>query len=294
MERWSQLHAFVESARAGSFSAAARAAGTTPSAFSKMVGKLEASLGVRLLTRGARGLALTAEGEALHAEAQRAMDDLEEALVRVTPSTAPQGLVRVSGPLDVGRAWLLPRVADFCRAHPRVELEVDLTDRYVDLVAERFDVALRVGHVDDGRLLLRRVGRLRRGYCAAPSYLRAHGVPPTPEALADHAGLAYMRNGARVPWELPSGGRMLPRGSFAASSNESLRVAALDGLGVAWLPEIVMADDVRSGRLRVLFEDQREEGLPIHLVFPEGRLLAPRVRAFIDFFAQAARSSLPA
>jgi DNA-binding transcriptional LysR family regulator len=134
---------------------------------------------------------------------------------------------------------------------------------------------------------------MRRRYYAAPSYLRARGAPRAPEELADHVGLAYVRNGARVPWELPSGARIAPRGPLTADSNETLRAAALDGLGVAWLPEIVAEEDAQRGRLELLLPDAVEEGLPIHIVLPQGRILPPRLRAFIDYFAEAARSSLP-
>ncbi|AKT41496.1 LysR family transcriptional regulator [Chondromyces crocatus] len=292
MDPWPNLRAFVRSVRAGSFSAAAREAGMTPSAFSKLVSKLEAQLGVRLVVRGGQGLALTSEGQELYERVRRAFDDLDEAMVRVTQATTPRGLLRASVPLDLGRAWVLPRLSAFAGAYPELELEVGLTDRYVDPLSEQVDVVVRVGHVDDGRLVLRRIGRLRRQFYAAPSYLEARGTPQTPEALAGHTGLAYVRNGLRVPWELPSGGRLLPRGPIAADSNETLRAAALDGLGIAHLPEIVAEEDVRRGRLVCLLSEFREEGLPIHIAFPQGRLLPPRVRAFVDFFSEAARSTL--
>ncbi|EYF05361.1 Transcriptional regulator, LysR family [Chondromyces apiculatus DSM 436] len=248
---------------------------------------------MRLLLRGAQGLTLTAEGEALYERAQRTFEELDEALVQVTQATTPRGLLRASAPLDLGRTWVLPRLSRFAAAYPELELEVGLTDRYVDPLSERVDVVVRVGHVDDGRLVLRRIGRLRRQYYAAPAYLAARGTPRTPEELPGHAGLSYVRSGVRVPWELPSGGRLLPRGPVAADSNETLRAAAIDGLGIAFLPDIVAEDDVRCGRLVRLFGAYEEEGLPIHIAFPQGRLMPARVRAFVDFFSDAAKSTLP-
>jgi LysR family transcriptional regulator, regulator for bpeEF and oprC len=284
MDRWPQLHAFVRSARAGSFSAAARAAGTTPSAFSKQVARLEQALGVRLVVRGARGLALTPEGQALFERVQRGLDDIDDACTQASRGAEPRGLVRVSAPVELGQGWLVPRLTGFHRAHPQVEVELALSDRFVDLVTERFDVALRVGTHEDGRLLRRRLGRLRRCFCASPAYLKAHGTPRTSEAMADHVHVAYLRGSLRVPWELPSGARLNPRGPFAVDSNEAVRRLALAGLGVAWVPELTVAADLQRGTLKPLLGEAREQGLPIDLVFAQGRLLAPRVRAFVEYF----------
>jgi LysR family transcriptional regulator for bpeEF and oprC len=294
MDSWLDLRAFIHSVRAGSFSAAAREAGTTPSAFSKRVAKLEAHLNIRLVVRGARGLELTPEGQEFHQRVQRALDDVEEACVQASQSHVPRGLVRVSAPLDLGRTWLLPRIASFARLHPQVELEVSLSDKVVDLLSERFDVAIRVGLNEDGRLMRRSIGRFRHCLCAAPSYLRERGTPRTVEELAGHVRLVYLRGNLHEAWELPSGERLMTRGAYAADSNEALRQLALDGLGVARLPELTVSEDVRRGTLKRLLEDGPEEGgLPIALVFPQGRQLASRVRAFVDFFANEARRSLP-
>ncbi|MDC0710624.1 LysR substrate-binding domain-containing protein [Stigmatella sp. ncwal1] len=292
MDLWPSLQSFLQSVRAGSFSAAARDAGTTPSAFSKKVARLEAHLGVRLLLRGAKGLELTPEGQELFQRVDRAFEDVEDACMQVTRATEPRGLVRVSAAMDTGRDWLIPRIARFARAHPHVALEVSLSDRFVDLLAERFDVALRVGEFDDGRLMRRRLGRMRRCFCASPAYLRARGVPRRHEELAGHVKLAYLRGTQRDPWELPSGGRIHPEGPFASDNNAGLLQLVRAGLGVAWLPELTIAEDVQRGTLKVLVEHPPDPGMPISLAFPQGRLLAPRVRAFLDFFAEEARTSL--
>lgn len=290
-----QLQAFVRSVRAGSFSAAAREAGTTPSAFSKQVARLEQKLGVPLVVRTGQGLQPTPEGEALFERVQRALDDITDACEEASRATGPRGVVRISAPVELGHAWLVPRLPALHRAHPQIAVELGLADRFVDLQAEQFDLALRVGGEGDGRLVQRRIGRLRRSVCATPAYLKAHGVPRTPEALGRHALLAILRGGRPVPWELPGGGRLVPQGPVAAAdSNEALRQLALAGMGVAWLPDVTIAADVKRGALRVLFADTPEAGLPIHLVFPQGRLLAPRVRAVVDFLAAAARTSMAA
>ncbi|ATB34045.1 LysR family transcriptional regulator [Melittangium boletus] len=293
MEIWPYLQAFIQSVRSGSFSAAAREAGTTPSAFSKKVAKLEAHLNLRLVVRGVHGLELTPEGLEFFHRVRQAFDDIEDACAQATRATVPRGRVRVSAPRDLGRLWLMPRIASFAQAWPQVELEVSLSDQFVDLIAERVDVAVRVGTFEDGRLARRRIGRLRRCFCASPAYLRARGTPRTIEELAGHVHLAYLRGGLRVPWQLPGGGQLEPRGPFAADSNDALRQLLLDGLGIASVPELSVAEDVKRGRLEVFLEDMSEEGLPISLAFVRGRPLAPRIRAVVDFFAEAARTSLP-
>jgi LysR family transcriptional regulator for bpeEF and oprC len=294
MESTAQLQMFIRSVQAGSFSAAARAAGMTPSAFSKQVARLEQQLGVPLVVRSGQGLVPTPEGRALLERVQRALDDIDDACEEVARASGPRGVVRMTAPVEVGHAWLVPRLRELRRALPHVTLELSFADRFVDLHAERFDLALRVGVGDDARLTQRRIGRLCRCFCAAPAYLKAHGVPDSPQALAEHVLLAYLRGGLRVAWELPGGGRLTPQGPLAADSNEALRQFVLAGLGVAWLPEVTIAADVKRGAIRLLFADTPEVGLPISLVFPQGRLLAPRVRAVVDFLAAAARSSMPA
>lgn len=289
-----QLQAFVRSVRAGSFSAAAREAGTTPSAFSKQVARLEQRLGVPLVVRGGQGLVPTPEGQALFERVQRALDDIDDACEEAARATGARGRVRMSAPVELGHAWLVPRLPALQRAHPHIAIDLGLADRFVDLYAEQVDLALRVGVSDDGRLTQRRIGRLRRCFCATPAYLAAHGAPPTPEALVGHHQLAYLRGGLRVPWELPRGDRLAPQGPLAADSNEALRQLVLAGMGIAWLPEVTIAADLQRGALRQLFADTPEPGLPIHLVFPQARLLAPRVRAVVDFLAAAARTTMPA
>ncbi|MET0406420.1 MAG: LysR family transcriptional regulator [Cystobacter sp.] len=294
MDSWSDLQAFIHSARAGSFSAAAREAGTTPSAFSKRVAKLEERLKLRLVVRGARGLELTTEGQEFYQRVQRALDDVEEAYAQASREREPYGLVRVTAQLDVGRDWLLPRLSGFARAHPHVQLEVSLSDKVVDLVAERFDVAVRVGTNGDGRLTRRLIGEFRHRLCASPAYLRERGTPRTVEELAGHSRLVYLRGHQHDAWDLSPVERLVNRGAYAADNNSSLQQLALDGLGVAWLPEFSVGEDIRRGALVPLLEDgPQEEGKPISMVLAQGRQLAPRVRAFVDFFAHEARHSLP-
>lgn len=294
MESWPDLLAFVHSVRAGSFSAAAREAGKTPSAFSKRVARLEEQLKLRLVVRESGGVRTTPEGQEFYLRLQRAMDDVQEACAQAAQARAPQGLVRVSTQSDVGRDWLLPRIADFARAYPQVELELSLSDKVVDLLAERFDVALRVGDTEDGRLTRRLIGRFRNCICAAPSYLRERGTPRTSGELAGHVFLGYLRGNRQEAWDPATKQRVVIRAPYAADNNAALRQLALDGLGIARLPELTVLEDLRRGNLtRLPLKEPEEEGTPISLVFPQGKQLASRVRAFVDFFAGEARRSLP-
>ncbi|WP_433930010.1 substrate binding domain-containing protein [Sorangium cellulosum] len=240
------------------------------------------------------GLQTTPEGQELYQRVQRAMDDVQEACAHAAQARAPRGLVRVSAQSDVGRDWLIPRVASFAREYPQVELELSLSDRVVDLLAERFDVAIRVGEVDDGRLTRRSIGRFRNCICAAPSYLRARCTPRTTEGLAGHVVLSYLRGNRQEAWDPATKRWVMIRAPYAADSNAALRQLALDGLGIARLPELTVLEDLQRGALtRLPLERLEDEGAPISLVFPQGKQLSARVRAFVDFFAGEARRSLP-
>lgn len=294
MESWPDLLAFVHSVRAGSFSAAAREAGKTPSAFSKRVARLEEQLKLRLVIRGADGLRTTPEGQEFYLRLERALEDVQEACTQVTRARAPRGLVRVSAQPDVGRDWLAPRLTGFARLYPQIELELSLSDKVVDLLSERFDVALRVGPVEDGRLTLRPIGRFRNCLCAAPSYLRERGTPRNLDEMDRHLWLGYLRGNRQDGWNPVTKQRLTLRAPYAADSNAVLRQLALDGLGIARLPEFTVLEDLRGGALvRLPGESPDDEGLPISFVFPQGRQLASRVRVFMDHFAEEARRSLP-
>jgi len=276
------LAAFVHSIEAGSFSAAARLLGASPSTVSKAVGKLEGRLGVRLLQRSTRALHPTAEGSWLYERGQRIVADLEATESALRESQGPRGRLRVTAPVDLGRHWLTAQLPKFLAKFPDITCELELTDRFVDLVEERFDVALRMGEAADARLIRRKLGPTRALICGSPRYLRKHGVPRRPEDLERHNCLSYARDGKRQPWWIGDAAVEV-KGSFLADNNDALLSMVLRGVGLAYVPRFVAASDIAAGRLKVLFPQRATFGVTAYAVYPEQRYLSPRVRAFVDF-----------
>lgn len=275
---------FVRVVQSGSFSAAARALALPKSTVSRRVSELEARLGARLLQRTTRKIGLTDAGRVYYAHAARIAQEIEEAEDAVAHmQSAPRGLLRVTGPLSFG--MLGPIVCEYLRAHPDARVELYATDRTVDLVEERFDVAIRAGVLGDSTLVARALGAIERVLVAAPRYTKAHGTPKTPGDLASHACIAFGAGASAEVWALSSDGgqasvRVTPR--LVVNELEIMRDAALSGAGIAWIPGFACADDIASGRLRRVLPAWRSAPTPVHAVYPTARHLSPKVTAFVE------------
>lgn len=280
------LAAFVRTIETGSFSDAARLLGASPSAVSKSVARLEARLGVRLIQRSTRTLALTAEG-ALYFERVaplvQALADAEQALR--TPDDV-SGLLRVAAPSDLGRTVFAGWAERFALAHPRLKLELGIADRQVDLIREGYDVAIRVGALLDNRLTARRLTTLQPVLVAAPAYLARRGQPATQADLAQHACLRYLTPAGPFPWTWADGSSLVPDGPFDTNDGVVLRQAALAGAGIAQLARIAVADDLAAGRLDIVLPRLPMPGLEVHALHAYGRQAPQRVRLFIAFLQQ--------
>jgi DNA-binding transcriptional LysR family regulator len=280
------LAAFVRTIETGSFSDAARLLGASPSAVSKSVARLEARLGVRLIQRSTRTLALTAEG-ALYFERVapliQALADAEQALR--TPGDV-SGLLRVAAPSDLGRTVFAGWAERFALAHPRLKLELGIADRQVDLIREGYDVAIRVGALLDNRLTARRLTTLQPVLVAAPAYLARRGQPATQADLADHACLRYLTPAGPFPWIWADGSSLVPDGPFDTNDGVVLRQAALASAGIAQLAKIVVADDLAAGRLTIVLPRLPMPGLEVHALHAYGRQAPQRVRLFIAFLQE--------
>lgn len=280
------LAAFVRTIETGSFSDAARLLGASPSAVSKSVARLEARLGVRLIQRSTRTLALTAEG-ALYFERVapliQALADAEQALR--TPGDV-SGLLRVAAPSDLGRTVFAGWAERFARVHPRLKLELGIADRQVDLIREGYDVAIRVGALLDNRLTARRLTTLQPVLVAAPAYLARRGQPAERADLAEHACLRYLTPAGPFPWTWADGSSLVPDGPFDTNDGVVLRQAALGGAGIAQLARIAVADDLAAGRLEIVLPHLPMPGLEVHALHAYGRQAPQRVRLFIAFLQQ--------
>ena len=286
LEAWA-IFAAVADAR--SFSGAADAIGVSKATVSKAVSRLEARLGLALFHRTSRRLALTEAGIDL-AERARAIvaqaHDAEE--TARAGATVAAGRIRVAAPMSFGVANVAPLVAEFLAAHPAVEIELHLSDARVDIVAEGYDVALRIADLPDSSLRARRLCRIDAHLVAAPSYLSAHGTPTHPHQLADHRLLGYTN--VTGPWRFRgrdgSDFSLRAHGPLAANSGDALVPALVRGLGIARLPRFIVGDQLRDGSLVTILEDWAPAPVNLHLLTPPSVLRPARVEALIAFLAE--------
>lgn len=287
----SDMMAFVRAVELGGFSIAAREMGLTPSAISKLVTRLEDRLGVRLLNRTTRRLALTPEGEAYFHRSQRILADIGEAENEVARFRAqPKGLLRINVGSAFGIHQLVPALPEFLARNPEMQVELTLTDRVVDLIEEGADLGIRLGTLIDSSLVARKICDVERVVCAAPAYLRKHGTPRKAQDLLGHNCLSMAHAPAlrRWPFEARDAVKHLEvSGNTTASSADALLQLALLGLGVIRLSDVIVGGAIGDGRLVALLEDvHHREPLPLHAVYPQGRHRSPRVAAMVEFLVE--------
>jgi DNA-binding transcriptional LysR family regulator len=285
-----EMNAFVRVAERGSFAAAAADLGLTPSALSKLVTRIEDRLGVRLLARTTRKLALTAEGELFVARSREILASIEAAEAEVTAaSERPRGHLRISVGTAVAKQILGPAIPVFLDNYPDITVELHVSDRQVDLVAEQIDVAIRSGALGDSTLVARKVGEATRVICASPRYLEKHGTPQVPADLLQHNCLTLPGPAwSQWPFHTHEGiNRLAVSGTFTSDNADLLLDVALAGLGIARLADFMVARATRDGALvRLLVDSHVPESFPIHALTVPGRHRAPRIRAFVDFLAE--------
>jgi DNA-binding transcriptional LysR family regulator len=283
------IEVFVRVADAGSFTQAAAALGISKSHASRVVSELEDRLGARLLQRTTRKVGLTEVGAVFRDRCRRILEELHDAETAVAEQqTTPRGLLRVTLPIRFGVEYIAPAAADFAAAHEELAVELVHEDRRVDLVEEGYDLAIRIGALSESTLVARKLGPTYGMLCASPQYLARRGVPARPEDLRRHDCMLYtFQAGARV-WTLrgPRGEPSVPvAGRFSSNNGESLQAAARSHLGIAFLPDFFVAEDLRAGRLvRVLPEWGRESA--VWALYPHSRHLSAKVRQFVDFLAR--------
>nr|WP_234051320.1 MULTISPECIES: LysR family transcriptional regulator [unclassified Xanthobacter] len=293
--RFAEMEVFTRVVEQGGFSAAARASNLTPSAVSKLVARLERRLGVRLLVRTTRKLQLTPEGAAFYERCARILDEIATAEQEAAAGAAPRGRLRVNASVHFAMVHLLPLVPAFLAIHPQMSIEVTVTDRVVDLLEERADVAIRVGPMRDSRLVARKIAKGGAMVVASPAYIERAGTPRTPEDLARHnmLGFTFTRIVEGWPFLDGKGGivSVPPRGNAQVSDGEAMHTLALAGLGLARLAEFQVRADVAAGRLVPVLEHLNPgDAIDVHAVYVGGSgPLSARIRAFVDFLAAQVR-----
>lgn len=279
---------FVHVVRSGSFAEAGRRLGIPPSTGSRRIQQLERALGVRLLQRSTRRLALTDAGHLFFTQCAEQVDALTQSAQQlVDTSKSPSGRVRVAAGADFFN-WFPPdQIAGFLTAHPGVRLEFELSDARADLLGDGIDVAFRAGKLDEPTLVARQIGRVRWTMVASPTYLAARGVPSSPEALSGHDCIAQpARTGASVFWQLDgshAGAEIPVSGRFQVNTLQAQLGAALAGLGIALLPALTTATHIREGRLREVLPGHGQRDVAVYFVYPSRRHIPRAVTAFTDF-----------
>lgn len=291
MDRLTSMAVLVKSVETGSLAAAARHFGLSHAMVSKHIRALEQALGARLLEITTRRLNLTEAGRLYRDRCVQILAEVEEAALEASQyQSSPRGLLRLTAPATFGDLHLAPALADFMEMHPQITLEAEFTDRFVSLVDEGFDVAVRIGRLPDSSLVVRRLGPSRMLTCAAPSYLARHGEPARPEDLSEHACI-YLNSAATpaVWWYQGADGKeisMRVGGPICANSLALLCRAAERGLGIVFGPSFVLGPLVKSGQLRSVLCDYPSRPLDMSVVFPSNRHLSTKVRVFVDFLSK--------
>lgn len=279
------LSTFVEVADAGGVTAAARRLGLPKSIVSRRLVRLEQDLGAQLLARTTRGAALTEAGASFREYAARVVAELLAARDAISPEGEVCGRLRIAAPLTFGPTHLAPVLAELARRHPQLHVHTSYSDRFVDLVNEGFDAAVRVGFLPDSNLVARRIAPLRGRCVASPEYLEAHGEPRTPEALLEHECLMQ----GTETWRFASNGKTIsvrPQGRFKADNGVALAAAALAGLGIVALPSFVIEAHIASGALKPVLNEYPPPEAGMYVVRPPGEFAPRKVRALIDILVE--------
>lgn len=292
MDRLEDLRLFTLVAEGRSFTRAAEKLGLSKSAASRRVAELETRLGARLFNRTTRHISLTQVGEGFYHRVSQILDSLEEAERSVVSQhAAPRGVLKLAAPMSFGVKHLADAIARFMDQYPEVEIDMDLSDRFVDLVEEGYDMAVRIGRLKDSSLVARKLCPARIIVCASPGYLERQGVPQTPADLAQHHCLLYTgsANPEQWPFRAAPGSEEVRMarvgGRLRANNGDALREAALAGQGITLLPSFIVGDDLAHGRLVPVLMEHTVSQSAVFAVYPASRHLSPKVRVFVDFLS---------
>ncbi|HKJ52335.1 MAG TPA: LysR family transcriptional regulator [Gammaproteobacteria bacterium] len=289
MDRFLEMQTFAAVADAGSFVKAAEVLGLSKAAVSRHIADLETRLGVRLIHRTTRRLSLTEEGEVFLARSRELIDGIEEAEAELgARGGTARGLLRINAPVSFGISHLAPLWPEFQARYPEVRLDVELSDRIVDLLEEGYDLAIRIADLPSSTLVGRRLATTRMVLCASPEYIARHGEPREPAELAGHLKIAYSYwGGNELIFEGPEGearARIDPH--LTSNNGETCRAAALAHQGIILQPNFLIGDDLAAGRLIELMPEYHALELGIYALYPTRKHVAPKVRAMIDFLLQ--------
>ena len=289
MNAFEDMRLFVQVMESGSFTAAADQLGLSKQYVSRRLMQLEGRLGTRLLNRSTRRLDVTPPGQSYYESAVRLLGEVEQVEQGIAGQNAePRGKIRLSAPLSFAVAHLGCILPQFLQRYPQVSVELDLSDRPVDLLGEGYDVVLRIGVLEDSTLIARRIASIPRVYCCSPAYLAEHGEPQAPEDLADHQCLPYGHS-RQVQWQFQNKGKPLIQavsGRIRANNGEVLKDAAIAGLGITYLPLFIVGDALADGRLVRVLDGFATEALQLSAVYPQHRQSSRAVQVLVEFLRE--------
>ena len=280
-----ELQTFVEVADAGGISSAALRLGVAKSIVSRRLLRLEAELGVQLLSRSTRGASLTEAGTTFRDHAARVCAEIEAARDAILPAGELRGRLRVAAPLSFGPTHFAPILAEMARRHPQLHIQACYSDQFVDLIAEGYDCAIRLGYLQDSSLIARRIGRISGKLVASPDYVKAHGSPETPEELAAHQALMQ----GTEAWQLMDGDRVItvrPQGRFKSDNGTALVAAATAGLGIAYLPDWLTHEHLASGALVPVMTRYPPPPAGAYVIRPPGQHPARKIRVLTELLVE--------
>jgi len=290
MDIFSGMRAFVATVDMGSFSQAARELGTSKATVSKQVAALEDHLRVRLLHRTTRKLNLTDEGRVYVERARRILEDLTDAEDAVCPlGGEPRGRLRISAPHTFGAMHLSEVLAAFIERYPHIHIDIEFSDRLVNLVDEGFDAVIRISRLRDSTLVARRIAPVSMSLCAAPSYWEKYGKPTHPKELRQHKGIKYSYLSTPSEWSFRDGGKPFSlkiSGNLTTNNDIVIRSAAVQGVGIFYGPSYIVSQALRQGKLEAALERFYDDPLGVYAVYPSSKNLSPKVRAFVDFLIE--------
>ena len=283
------MRTFVAVISAGSFSGAAERLNMSPQLVSKYVGQLETRLGARLLNRTTRRLSVTEVGQAYYERCQAVLADIDEMESAVgDAAAAARGTLKINAPMTFGTKHLSRAIVEYQCRQPEVTVELTLDDRVVDIVSEGYDIAIRIGRLQESSLVARKLAPVRLVVCGTSDYLAERGVPDTPKDLENHECLRYTLSSDAGRWRFRNGGQtedVQVSGRLSANNGDAIRLAALAGSGLALQPTFIVGDDVRDGRLQIVLEDYEAEPMGVYAVYAHRQYLSGKVRTFVDFLA---------
>jgi DNA-binding transcriptional LysR family regulator len=299
MEDLAYMVTFARVVKAGSFAGAAKRLGVTSSVASKHVAKLEKALGVRLLNRSTRKLSLTEAGAAYYEHCARIVDEIESSKTAIAQlQAAPRGQLRVTAPVTFANTRLGPILREFFERYPDIQIDLNASNRVVDLAEEGFDVAVRIARTLPPNVVARELRRVRWHLCGSPEYLEREGTPTHPANLSRHNCLTFpTAAGQPTTWHFARGGERVEvpvHGSLQANMVEALHDLVLNGTGLTLLPGYIAGKDIRDGKLRPVLADwEIETGSSLYAVYLPTRYLAPKVRVFVDFLVEKFGAKAP-